>query len=343
MLLLTFLFIVLAVLVVSEFVKSRYRTVLYISVGVILFLVAGFRPPGFDRDYLSYLKIFNGDYDTDLPVSEPSILLIISFIQQVLFSKSIFLFLVYAALGISLKMYAIRQLSEFWFASLLVYFSYSFLLHDLTQIRAGVAVGFILVSIKPLYERRGWQFLIFTLLAASFHYSALAFLPAWFLSANTISKKIYTIMIFATYLIYPFSESIITGFLTLLPNGVLLSNLNRYQNDMNTPLNIYNIWQLMRCALCIVFLWKSDLIKKHNRYAFLLIKLYAFATFVFVLLASNPAFAGRFSDIFSIVDIIVIPCLIYIIQPPQLGAFAVVVVAFLYFFLNVFFNSIFYG
>ena len=341
MVFLTCIFFALTLLITLEFVEIRYRNLIFFSAGILLFCIAAFRPPMLDKDYASYLQMFESNLTFGQVIIEPSFILISTIVHNYFFSLPFVLFFFYAAIAVTVKLVAIQQLSGFKFLSLLVYFSYSFLLNDMTQIRAGVSVGFILLSLRPLYERKAIPFLIFALMAFFFHYSAIVVFFIWFLSPNKINTKIYAISLFVAYGISIFSNAILSGFVDLLPDGVLLNKLIRYEYENGTPLNIFNAWQLMRCLLCFIFLWKIELIWEQNRYAILLVKLYVMATLAFVLLASNPTFAGRISDLFSVVDIVMLPCLLYIIKPKQLGALLVIIIAMLYFILNVFYNSIF--
>ena len=93
----------------------------------------------------------------------------------------IYLFLLFAILGVSFKLIAIKQLTELWFLSLILYLSNFFILHEMTQIRAGVASAFLLLCVKPIYDRDLKRFLLFAVLGFLFHYSAIVILPLWFL------------------------------------------------------------------------------------------------------------------------------------------------------------------
>lgn len=340
MLFLTVIFLIVALMVATDFIKTRYKTVLFIGLGFFLFIVAAFRPSTIDRDYLSYVRLFDENMRVGEAFIEPSFLLITNFIHRFLFSKVIFLFIFYAGFAVSIKFIAIKQLSHFWFLSALLYVSYSFLLHDLTQIRAGVSVGVVLLCIKPLYERKGIRFLLLAFLAIFFHFSAILLLFLWFLDPTKINTKLYAASIFISYIIFFSSSVILTNVINYLPEGILINKIARYQYDNGAILNVFNSWQMMRCVLCLIFLWKIDIINEKNKYGILLTKIYVLATVAFVLLASNPTFAGRVSDLFSIIDIVLVPCLVYIIKPKMAGIVSVILIAFLYLVLNLYYNKI---
>ncbi|MEJ7587419.1 MAG: EpsG family protein [Ferruginibacter sp.] len=337
---LTFIFIMLSLLVVLDFIKLKYKQVIFIFTGLFLFAVAAFRPPALDRDYNSYIRLFNMNLVLGQAFVEPSFILLSNIIHHYLFGNPAFLFAIYAGIAVTCKFIAIRQLSDYAFLSILIYFSYSFILHDITQIRAGVSVGFVLLAIRPLYQRQGFKFLFFALLAIFFHYSALLVLPLWFLAPGQINTRLYAAIIFISYGVFFFSDLVLTNIINYLPQGILLNKIASYESDNNTALNIFNSWQIMRCLLCFLFLWKIKIIQEQNPYSVLFLKIYVIATAAFVLLATNPTFAGRISDLFSIIDIVMLPSLLYIIKPAWVAVSVVILVCFLYLVLNVFYNRI---
>ena len=132
------------------------------------------RIPG--ADYQNYTDIF---YGINTKVVEPAIILISSAIQTVSYNP-IFLFIVFALIGVILKFIAIRQLTELWFLSGAMYICYYFMYHEMIQIRAGVVSGLLLLAVKPVYERNWKVFVSLCLLGLTFHISALLIAPLGF-------------------------------------------------------------------------------------------------------------------------------------------------------------------
>lgn len=311
----------------------------FLFLSLFFFLIAAFREPGIDRDYLTYVKNFNNLNKQFYFIAEPSFKLIGLAVKSLFFNNVLFLFIIYALLAISIKVFAIKQLSEFWFLSLLLFLSYSFVLHDMTQIRVGVAVGFLLLCIKPLYERNFILFLTFACLAFFFHYSAIFVFFLWFLNPLKINIWIYGILILCSF-IFSYFHFYLTNLLYLIPFKFLQIKLLAYKYEQGTYLNILNFWQLMRCLISLVFLWKYRTIQNHNPYTIIIVKIYIFSVISFFLLADIPVFASRISDMFGIVDIVALPFIIYVAKPKFFGRLFVVLIAFSYFFLNLFYNKI---
>lgn len=322
-----------------EIEKKRYKIFLFVLFGVILFLLSGLRGYGVDRDYSGYVDAFNEDLN--VVFAEPSFLFISWLVKSFFQSNVVFLFLIYSFLGVFTKFLAIKQLTEFWFLSILMYIAYSFTLHEMTQIRVGVGIGFLLLCIKPLYDRNLFLFLFYAVLAFFFHYSIFFVFILWFMDKNKLKKSFYSLLIIGAYIINILFKNQISSVITLMSEGGgLEAKVIAYQFENNTELNIFNAWQLLRIALSFLFIYKIDLLQVKNKYSILLTKIYVFAACSFVLLSYNPSFAGRISDVLSIVDIILIPYLMYVFSPRIYSKILVLFIGIAYLGLNLFYNKI---
>lgn len=340
MIFLTVIFFCLAILSVLDIVSTRYKNIIYTGLGILLFCTAAFRPAYIDRDYSNYLRLFDMKLVIGRSLAEPSFILLSDFIHNFLFGDPVFLFAIYAFIGVAAKLTAIVKLSPHIFLSLLVYFSYSFILHEMTQIRAGVALGFVLLLIEPLYQRKAAKFFLLASCAFFFHYSAIIVYLLWFLKPDRINAPLYAALIVVSYFIYFLNSMVLTDIIGYLPNGELVEKISRYERENGRSLNIFNSWQILRCLLSFFFLYNINLLKEQNKYAVLFVKMYVLAAVSFILLASNPTFATRISDLFSVVDIVLLPCLVPLFRPRAAGFIAVIMIAFFYLALNLYFNKI---
>jgi hypothetical protein len=174
------IFVIIAMIAIFPPNTKLVYNLFFILCGILLMVIAAFRGDG-DSDYSGYIEMFNRQ---DFFVVEPTFTLISYIVRTFLGGNVIYLFIIYAILGVTIKLFAIKQLSELWFLSVVIYVSNFFILHEMTQIRAGVASAFLLLCVKPIYERNGKMFLLFTTIACLFHYSAIIILPLWFLTTN---------------------------------------------------------------------------------------------------------------------------------------------------------------
>ena len=109
---------------------------------VMLVVAAGFRDGlhGY-RDYENYVSYFlHGTEETDI-----SFQIICGIFRLIDPNDYLPVFVTYALLGVGFKYLGIRNLTKLTAFSLAIYVSYFYSLHELTQIRAGVASGIGLV------------------------------------------------------------------------------------------------------------------------------------------------------------------------------------------------------
>lgn len=336
---LTAIFLVFALISISSYFDTSgdqlNKIALFIT-SIFLISIAGFRTPGIDRDYLQYVHLLLNE---ERAYMEPTFKFLSYSLKSVFTNPTLPFFLIYAIIGIGIKLNAIKNLSNFWLLSVVVYFSYSFILHDLTQIRVGAALGFIMLSLPALYERNLIKFLAFVTLATMFHYSAVITSILWFITPLSINKWLYSSMIIISYLIVRYIEAAVIYVFNFFPEVFQARALN-YDGDFEEILNIFNTWQLMRCGISIVLVLFADKFLAYNKYALLLIKIYVLGTSIYVLLSSNPSFAGRFSDIFFVFDILTLPLLVYLFRYQLIGKLLVIAIASTYIFMNLYYNKI---
>jgi hypothetical protein len=333
-----FFLIYFLLLIIAIFLrKSKFENSFFVLTAVLLFLIAGFRSDSVTNDYLGYVEYYNDVLDHSFSTVEPSFVLITEFVNST-FHNVLFLFIIYAFLGVLFKYIAINLLTEFRLQSVLVYFCNFFLVLEMTQIRAGVASGLLLLCIKPIKERKIWPFLFFALLAFFFHYSALVILLFYFLSSEKINKKIYFSLIPLGFLIY-FLKINLFFFLDFLQVGLIQSKFESY-STYDSEINLFNYLYLSRILLGSLLLWKINLIQEKNSYGIILIKIYFISLFVFCAFATIPGISSRVSELLLIVEILLIPCLIYILRNKALANCLVFFIAFVHLCFAIFYTKL---
>ena len=180
------IFFLLCILCLID-LKQQYYVGFFIV--LILILFAGFRD-NIDNDYETYQMMFNKISNGINVNIEPTFYYITYFINYVQSNISL-LILIFSIIGVTLKCIAISKLTEFWVYSILVYFSYFYIIQEMTQIRVGIASAFILLSIQPLKRNNLFKFLGLICIGTLFHYSTLFILPVLFLNKNSISRVFY--------------------------------------------------------------------------------------------------------------------------------------------------------
>lgn len=316
--------------------------ILFYFIGLLLICVAGFRIGDRMPDYETYVGRYNEAISDNF-----SYFIEISFIYMAKLSNiiksenSIVLFILYAILGVSLKMISIKNLSCLWFYSVIVYVSNYFILHEMIQIRAGVASGFILLSIVSIYNRQFIKFFVLIGLATLFHYSSIMFVLLWFLKPNEYKKTLYIILILFALLIQFIGLDIINFILGHLPFYKFDPTAFTYLGEQSTEINVYSIFVITRIVILIYFTYFLNRIEKYYKYIFILLKLYALGIFFYIAFSMYPVIAVRISYTLMATEIFIIPTLIFTIKGYYLPRLIVILYGLLAFLLNVYFTSYF--
>lgn len=311
------------------------------AIMIFLFLMCAFRGESVDRDYANYIMlIFDSANNLLFPI-EPSFKLM-SFIAINVFNAYLIVFVVFALISISLKYNVIKKCSPFLLLSVLVYYSNTFLLQDMTQIRAGVAGAIVLYSVLQYAKKtKAIEFVILISLAATFHITALLFLVVLLFDPYAVSRKyiiIYFLMLFGAYLSYYLGVNFLT-LLNFIPISYVQYKFSDYINQSQgadfVPVNIFSVMQILHLlivTLSFVIARKKSLIGK----GVLFLKIYSLSPLAFIVLSSLPVFSLRVSELFSISEIILLPSLVLLFKQRNFAKLVVVGICFIMFYINIY-------
>lgn len=322
------------------------RQLIFKCVAILLICFAGFRQIGIDQDSRAY-ELF---YTFDLPIlwltAEPTFVLIVEALR-LFFSKTdglLYLFLIYATFGIVIKFTAIRKLTDLTWLTVVVYFSTYFLLHEFTQIRAGIASGLILLAVIPIAERRLLRFLALITTAVFFHYSALVAYPLYFLSNRQLTKKAKYVLGLSLPVGVAFHFLNINPILAI-PIETVRLKLEVYaqtESLRGLKLNVFNALYLIRYVIFYLLIYMSSLLQRRSKYFPLLLKIYAASLFAYFGLSTNSTVAMRISELLGVVEIILIPLLYYTTKPGRIAAILIFVFAAVSLSINIFWTELIY-
>ena len=316
--------------------KTRQCLFLYASVGVAMVLIAGLRDGNTVGDYKVYLEMYR--FPEETPTVEPTFTLISSLVKAVC-PWPVLLFVIYASIGVTCKIFAIKRLTSLLFLSLVIYISNVYLLHDMTQIRAGVASGIFLLAIRPLAEHKIFRYTALILLASLFHYSSLLLLPLVVLKNQPIaskSKYLWWSIVPLGFIVHSTMFDI-----SVIPIESIRLKLEMYQHLQEqsvqgfTDANLFNPYFLFRCALYYGMLWKRDTIGTYNPYFPLLIKIEGIALFLFPALSFISLLGYRGSELLGVVEIILYPLFMYAFRPRIAAKMAVIGIGTLLLAVNI--------
>ena len=327
----------------------EFRMLLFL----ILLLFVSARPPGGDKDYVSYLLSFSSFKDPldyfnnygDWVYFDPMYYLIPSFFKTYVTQVhyALITFFVYALIALSLKFVAISRLSEFFFLSLVVYFSNYFLLHEMTQIRVGVATAIFLFAIPYLQEKKYLHYFGMVLLALLFHYSSVLYILPLFLKPDHFNKKVYYAALALILVLVVVPTNFLMPLLRLDTGDVSFKSNNYLEYaelGITQQANKLNPGFIMSYLLTILWVLFIDQLQQHNPFARLLVKLQIMALLLFQFFAPIPGFAFRFSEIFLCTQIVTTPFLVYLFKNRWLGYASVIFISIIYLWLNLFYGKL---
>lgn len=319
---------------------QRYNLAIYISIAIALILFAGLREVGFDRDSENYENYFYNYDDPSLELGvEISFRLLSKFFSS--FSNDVHtLFMFYALIGVSLKMIALKKLTPFYYLPLAIYIGYYYLLHDLTQIRAGVVSGLTLLAIPFVCQGKRKIALAILLFACLFHYSAIVLLPIVFFSHKEMSEKerwIWGTLLPLGYFIHFLPVNITTVIhIPYITDKIILYEELRDKGIIGDEINIFNLVFLVKCVLYIYVLYFYDSIKKIDGNLSIIIKMMGIYIFIFPCLSKLPVLSFRVSELYGIVEIVMFTYITYTIRPQWIGKTVALSAAAIMFIMNVF-------
>ncbi|MDD3139525.1 MAG: EpsG family protein, partial [Lachnospiraceae bacterium] len=172
----------------------------------------------------------------------------------------------------------------------------------LSAIKQGIAISFCLYSLIYVYKRKPIKFLLFVSIAFLFHASALAFFPVYFL--GFYDKKIAGWKKMAA----------ICGTFIVIFNLERILNViggTRFEDYGTSVVSTDNYSFFLMFFWLLIFLYFRKLLVDLDSRNDLFIILYAMSL-VLMLLGFRNAFVKRIADYFSVVEIVLIPQLMFV-------------------------------
>lgn len=333
-------FVIVCIFVYTEEYIEDVKWSVYVAIAIALILIAGLRVVGNDDDSENYQIMFDRYDDTLIRLTtEPSFILISSFVHSIKGDIHT-LFFIYAVIAITMKFVAFKQLSPMLFASVMVYVSHFFILHDMIEIRVSVAIGFFLLSIKPMCEGKKKKAFLFLLMALFFHYSSLVLFGLLFLSNNPLSsawKWVLASIVPLGYVMFFLHIDL----LTTIPIPVIGQKLELYRDmkeiGMFDEIYVFKNPTLLIKILCFyVLLFYHDVLCQKCSYLPLLMKTMGISLFCFFAFSSLPVLSGRLYELFGAIDIITIALVIYVLEPKYVAKTMVLLLCSIMLFMDVF-------
>lgn len=337
-LILTIYIVVLFVAMIEDRIKGQ-KIYLYVGVAVLLIAMAGLREVGIDNDSVNYEYSYR-HWDQEGILKEVTFSLL-SWLGGFITEDVHFLFIIYAVLGVTLKFVGFRRLMpEAWFMPVLVYVSYYFVLHEMTQIRGGVAAGFFLLAIPHVCDGRKKKAAFYMFLALLFHYSAISLFPLLVFGNKDLSRRMRLIMAALIPLAY---LAFFCGIaITSMP--LLGDKMAAYQKlsdkGIMVAANVFNVQFLLRIVVFYFLLYMYPTIRHFNKFLPLMLRYMLVSMLLFLYLSPFSVLAFRIMELYGIVDIILYASIFYCFKQSNIGRVAVAILCSSQLFLNLFYLNL---
>ncbi len=321
-------FFIITIFVISIFFSLleermiKDRLPVYLIIGLLLVLVSAFKVVGVDPDSDNYEYTF---LHYDASKSFFSIEYSYIFLSWVVhfFTDDVHgLFLIYALMGVGIKLYAIPKFTNLWFLPVAMYISYYYVAHECMQIRTGVLSGMFLLAIIAQGDGNKRKAFLFLLIGTLFHYSGIILFLMLLLSNKQMTKKQRTkwmLVIPIAYLLYLFGFSFLFNGTLNIP--YISDRIALYQSATEkgignfASVNVFSPFQLLTVFLYYYLMYFYETIEKFNPYFPLLMKLLNLGIFFYVAFAFFPVLAQRVSMLYETVCIIVYTNIYYTLKP----------------------------
>ena len=243
------------------------------------------------------------------------------------------LFGIYGAIAVFFTLSGIFRQSKTIVFSILVWLSYLYIIQDMIQIRQGVASALFFYSIRFITEKRWKPFIALNLIGATFHVSAIAVLPLYFINTQKLQSKFYLFLIPLSYCLYFFKLGIVY-LIQFIPIDFIqfLWETKSQTLDVTAGVLLFNFRQIAMVSICIFLWFHIKRILAFYPSCIVHLKIFTIAIAVFILLFDVPDIASRINVIYTSAEIIAIPAAMYAFKRLNLGKLAVAGISVIFFF-----------
>jgi hypothetical protein len=283
---------------------------------LVAFLIIGGLRDGVGMDWDQYQRSFEKT-ETSQDVSEGTqepLFMMLMFVVRNIWNNFYFFSFLFFAVSFYLKFRFFRTYSSDIFLSLIIYCFTIFMIYDVNAIRQGMAMGLILLSVKPILERKFLPFAIILTIAAFFHTSAIIFIPFYWLSQIKYSdKSIWWIAIGIIVVSVPIRYALENA--AIIQNLMQLEMFTHYNyyldnDEAGRSLPIISIAVFQRLFILFLFLFFLKKIKVDKDFKYLLFNGYLIATTIYLIFSFNAEFSARLSFYYKSLEMIIIPLIV---------------------------------
>ncbi|MBQ4278429.1 MAG: EpsG family protein [Rikenellaceae bacterium] len=284
-----------------------------------------------DADILQYNTVYDNIISQYTTGSFEFSFMVISKISYYLFHSFQGVLFIYAALSLIPLTYIIIK---YWKADLwvlLLYYSFFFFLHTMTQIRLSAAIVYLLLSVRFIIEKKPLRFLLCILIGGCFHQTILLFAPFYFILRRSLSVRVQAIGVLIA-VILSLTTHLSTLLFTLvseLSGNAMISKLMMHKAtlDGGVGARTASYYYIMALLKIIFNLFLQYHLKNKDRLLSAYLQIHYYGYLIYLLFSDIHLVAARITELLGITEIFFIPYLIQVIKPKYIGESLVLLIA----------------
>lgn len=311
-----------------DYLSTEKEKIFICVLVVLMILLAGLRID-YGKDIYNYQRIFARINSVDNifnEVVEPGFAAFIFFFKKMNFGFSTFTLAV-AAVSIFLKFITFKKISPMPIVSLFLYFLLFYLTQETEQIRHGLAISICFFSIVFILEKKPIHFICSIVIASTFHYTALIFFPCYLMTGFKDTYVKWLIVLFTTAVL--FSTIDVMNIFAWLNNSFINSSYFAYKISIysGNRLPIISITLFMRIIIFCVYALYCNHKEEDNLY----INMYGYGMLLYIVFSSVGILAARFSIYFRVLEVVMFPKLLVILNEENCKKKKIIIATFVVF------------
>lgn len=295
---------------------KKIRNLVYVFLCFLLVIFAGTR---FETgsDWSGYTHTFNHEVGTlkQLLTGEVSLsdsrmesgYIIVNSIVKSLGGSINEVFLIMAAITLSIIFKSCKKYTPYCFIAILIYLRYAYPQTNFMFVRQGLSIAVFLYSIKFIYEKNFLKYFICITICVLFHKSTLVLYPIYFIVNREYKTNILVILMVLS-IVLGFTRWI--NFITLItPEGIDKSISSYLSTGMSAGISPAMIEKILVISIALVF--RKKLSEKFE-YFNIFLNLYVISFMSYYSLMESYVLQQRMVIIFNISGVILISYFIYL-------------------------------
>ena len=307
--------------------------------------VAGLRSGVDMPDYAQYEYLYFEMIDSSgSNLMEPTFKLISLFSNFLVSREPWVMFFIYALIGTLFKSWLILRVSIPLFLGQLVYLSNYYIIHELIQIRAGLATCFIALSIIYMARNDRKTSAILLAIATLFHFSSFVFFALMFINFRRFKAEYFLVGLVLSYGLYYFNIDPITLGFNIFSEYLFFVK-DAYldpERASGVAINVVGFFALTRIFIVLFFLvCLRNRSAANNLYLNMSLITFSIGICSYVALARYPEIAVRISYTLMFFEVLLIPFIARMFKPNYLANIIVITFCWISFCGNVFLTQFF--